>query len=92
MTMSGEGIQESVEPDGMRWLRLLGYEGLADQPTGYEIDGEPVLVRDFDRLCGEHVRPIFTALEGLDPEDARRTRGIETARQFLGRFVNVEDN
>ena len=59
------------KPEGERWLELLGYGHLKGQPTGYEIEGQSVPIEQFDRLCGEHARPIFTALENLDPADPR---------------------
>lgn len=75
--MSSE-ITPGEKPEGERWLELIGYGHLVGQPTGYEIDGLPVPAEQFDRLCGQHARPIFTALESLDSNDPRyeQFRGV----------------
>ena len=81
------------KPDGERWLDLIGYGDLKGQPTGYEIDGQAVLAEQFDMLCGEHARPIFKALERLDPSDPRYKQFIGIARKaFEGYFVPSETN
>ena len=60
---------ESPQPisDGERWLNLIDYGHFKGQPTEHVIDGKPVLAEEFDLLCDEHARPIFEALEMLDP-------------------------
>jgi hypothetical protein len=83
--------QPQEKPEGERWLELIGYEHLKGQPTGYAIDGQPVPVEQFDRLCGEHARPIFTALESLDPNDPSYDRYRGVARKaFEGYFGSAE--
>jgi hypothetical protein len=88
--MTGEtGPQE--KPDGERWLELIGYGSLKGRPTGYVRDGRPVLAEEFDKLCGEHARPIFAALEHMDPDDPRYDQFIGVARKaFEGYFGPVE--
>jgi hypothetical protein len=79
-------------PDGLRWLKLLGpeYERLADQPSGYEIAGQPVLIRDFDQLCGEHARPLFTGLESIGADDPQFPAYQEVARQLFDHHFRQE--
>jgi hypothetical protein len=79
------------KPEGERWLELIGYGHLKGQPTRYVLEGEPVPAEQFDRLCGEHARPIFTALESLDPADPRYDTFMGVARKaFEGHFGPVE--
>ncbi len=78
-------VSPEEKPEGERWLELIGYGHLKGQPTGYAIDGEAVPAEQFDRLCGEHARPIFTALEHLDPSDPRFRQYMGAARRA---FVN----
>jgi hypothetical protein len=79
------------KPDGERWLELIGYGHLKGQPTGYAIDGQPVPAEQFDRLCGEHARPIFLALEQLGPSHPRYEQFMAVARKaFQGYFDSVE--
>lgn len=75
------------KPDGERWLDLIGYGHLKGQPTRFEVDGRPVLAEQFDLLCGDHARPIFTALESLGPSHPRYEEFIGVARKaFEGYF------
>lgn len=77
--------------EGERWLELIGYGHLKGQSTGYQIDGQPIPAEQFDKLCGEHARPIFTALERLDPNDPRYERFMGVARKaFEGYFGSIE--
>jgi hypothetical protein len=86
---SAESSQE--RPEGERWLELIGYSHLKGQPTGYAIDGQTVPVEQFDRLCGEHARPIFEALERLNPSDPRYEQFRGVARKaFEGYFGSPE--
>jgi hypothetical protein len=79
------------KPEGERWLELIGYGHLKGQSTGYAIDGQPVPAEQFDRLCGEHARPIFTALEHLNPSDPRYEQFMGVARKaFEGYFGSIE--
>lgn len=83
--------RQDKKPDGERWLELLGYGHLKGQPTGYAIDGEPVPAEQFDRLCGEHIKPFFTGLESLGTDDPRFEAGIDAARKvFEGYFGPAE--
>jgi hypothetical protein len=77
-------------PEGERWLQLIGYGSLADQPTGYEIDGVPVLGRDFPLLCGDRLRPFFAGIEALDAQDPQRTAGIALARRWLEGYLPTD--
>ena len=88
--MANEGEPEQ-KPDGERWLELIGYGHLKGQPTAHQIDGQPVPAEQFDRLCGEHARPIFAALERLDQDDPRYEQFIGVARKaFEGYFGSAE--
>lgn len=79
------------KPEGERWLELIGYGHLKGQPTGYTADGQTVLAEQFDKLCGEHARPIFAALETLDPTDQKYDQFIRVARKaFEGYFAPNE--
>ena len=74
-------------PDGERWLNLLGYDHLKGTPTGHEIDGQPVLAEEFNTLCDDHVRPVFTALEMMSPDDPKYPVYIAIAQKaFQSRF------
>jgi hypothetical protein len=68
-------------PDGERWLELIGYGHLKGQPTGYEIDGKPVLAENFNVLCDEWVRPIFVGLENLDPTHPDYEASVAVVRE-----------
>lgn len=84
-----ESSQE--KPEGERWLELIGYGHLKGQPTGYAVDGQPIAAEQFDKLCGEHARPIFTALETLDRADPRYDQFLGVARKaFEGYFGSTE--
>lgn len=76
-----QGLHE--KPEGERWLELMGYGHLKGQPSGHMADGVPVPVEQFDQLCGEHARPIFTALERLDSSDPRYDQFIGVARKVF---------
>lgn len=79
------------KPEGERWLELIDCGHLKGQPTGYVIDGQPVPAEQFDKLCGEHARPIFTALETLDPRDPRYDGFRAVARKaFENYFGSIE--
>lgn len=83
------------KPEGERWLELIGYGHLKGQPTGYEIDGQPVPAEEFDRLCGEEgrekARRVFTALESLDRSDPRYNQYMGVARKaFEGYFGPIQ--
>lgn len=76
-----------TQPEGARWLELIGYGHLKGRSTGYEVDGRPVPAEEFDKLCGEHARPIFAALERLSPDDPRYEQFMSIARKaFEGYF------
>lgn len=84
---------QQQKPDGERWLEMIGYGHLKGRSTGYELAGEPVLAEQFDKLCGEHARPIFSALERLDPSDPRYEQFIGVARKaFEGYFGSLESS
>ncbi len=81
------------KPRGERWLELIGYGHLKGLPTGHAIEGIPVPVEEFDRLCGDHAAPIFTALEGLDPNHPKYNMYIAVARKaFDGFFEPPHDS
>lgn len=89
----GEGRYEAQQekPDGERWLELIGYGHLKGRRTGFVIDGQPVPAEQFDKLCGDHARPIFAALEKLDHNDPRYEQFIGVARKaFEGYFGPAE--
>ena len=76
---------------GARWLKLLGYEHLTGQFTGFEIDGKSVPVEQFDLLCGEHVAPTFAALEHMGPSHPKYELFLGVARSaFQAHFGPVE--
>lgn len=81
-----EHFNSPEKPDGERWLDLLGLGHLRGLPTGYAINGVPVMAENFDQLCGEHARPILTAIENMDPNDPRYIPSIELAKKVLGRY------
>jgi len=82
---SAETPQE--KPEGERWLELIGYGDLIGQPTGRDLDGQPVPAEQFDKLC-EYVRPIFRGIEGLDPKDPKYEPSIALARKFFDGYFN----
>ena len=87
-----EGTPLPAPDDGLRWLRILGYEHLAKKPTGHvDADGSPVSVANFNVLCDDQVRPMFTALEKMGPEHPRYASFLEVARAgFQAKFGPVE--
>lgn len=78
--------KKTQKPDGERWLELIGFSHLKGWPTGYEIDGQPVPAEQFDRLCGEHARPVFKAIESLSPTDPRYEKFVGVARQMFENY------
>lgn len=86
---SAESPQE--KPDGERWLELIGYGHLKGQPTGHEINGQPVLTEEFNKLCDDHTRPALTALENMDPSHPRYGLFMKAARaKFEAHFIPTE--
>lgn len=89
--MSPPELPPQDQSEGERWLELIGYGHLKGQPTGYVIDGQPVPAEQFDKLCGDHARPIFAALEKLDSTDPRYDQFMGVARKaFEGYFGSAE--
>jgi hypothetical protein len=81
------------KPDGERWLEMLGYGHLKGQPTGYEVNGEPVMAEQFDLLCRDNVAPMFVALERMDPADPRYKKFIGIGQAaFKKYFFESEDD
>lgn len=75
-----------AKPEGERWLELMGYGHLKGQPTGYSIDGVPVLAEEFTKLCGDYARPLFIGLESLDVNDPMYVPAIELVRKKFSKY------
>lgn len=88
--MTQEG-QPEEKPDGERWLELLGYGHLKGQSSGYEIDGKEVPVEQFDLLCADYARPIFRALEAIDPNDPSYPRILNVARETFESYFGSQE-
>jgi hypothetical protein len=82
---TGEVIQEN-KPEGERWLEIMGYGHLKGQPTGYSIDGVPVLAEEFTKLCGDYARPLFIGLESLDVNDPMYIPAVELVRKKFKKY------
>lgn len=87
--MRETGPEFEPKPDGERWLELLGYGHLKGQPTGYAIDGVPVMAEDFNLLCDDHVRPVLTGLESLDEDDPRYPDFLRVAQQSFQKYFDA---
>lgn len=88
-----EGAPQPAPDDGMRWLTIMGYERLQAEPTGYvdSATGAPITVANFNVLCDDQVRPMFTALEKMGPNHPRYAQFLEAARAgFQAKFGPVE--
>lgn len=84
--MHESGPEVEPKPDGERWLELLGYGHLKGQPTGYAIDGVPVMAENFNLLCDDHVRPVLTGLESLDETDPRYPTFLKAAQDSFQHY------
>ena len=77
--MTGGEIQtggEQVEPDGVRWLRLIGLDEYVGKTT--EIRGVQVRAEDFVGICGDSAKDAFVYLESLE-QGSEEKRGLEEA-------------
>jgi hypothetical protein len=81
----------STEPDGIRWLRILGYEQYKDVNTGHhDDDGKPIVAGEFDKLCGKHARLVFDAIENTPDTSPSKAAYIRAADElFLAHFGKV---
>ena len=87
------GPPQRAPDDGIRWLTIMGYEHLKDQPTGYvdTATGAPIPVAQFNIFCDDQVRPMFTALEKMDPNHPRYAQFLDAARAgFQAKFGPVK--
>ncbi len=95
--MPGEKIGElnpQDVPQGEKWLAMLGPEYLAlkDETTKYSIEGSPVLVKDFHRLCEGPARAVFIGLETGNPADPEYVEELEAARfLFNHHFLKLDE-
>lgn len=80
--------REAARSEGIRWLELIGEGHIVGTPIPYEKDGRPLNAEDFPLLCGDHVRPVFTAIERLEPSDPKRQTYIDSVKRTLHTFLN----
>lgn len=68
-----------IQKEGVKWLDMLGHGHLSgtESPYSHPDTGTPLLWDDFTDICGDHVRPVMTALEAMSPTDPRRIQAIE---------------
>lgn len=85
-----DGKWEAARAEGTRWLELIGEGEVVGTPIPYSRDGHQLNAEDFPLLCGDHVRPVFTALERLDSSDPRRQDYIDSIKRTLNSFLSKE--
>jgi hypothetical protein len=86
----GTGAEEweAARSEGTHWLELIGEGHVVGRPIPYTKDGRQLNAEDFPLLCGDHVRPVFTALERLDISDPRRQVYIDSIKRTLHKFLS----
>lgn len=72
------------EPDGVRWLKLIGRGDLIGVPTKH---GQPA--EEFPSLCPQNAVDVFISLESLKINDPRREAGIAAARAMIDSHLPV---
>ena len=86
MERSGSYGSEALrQGEGERYLNLLGLSDVAD----HAIPGYPQLqMRDFLEICGDHARPAFFHLEGLDPTSDEYSALQNAMKELVSNIVN----
>ena len=84
---SGDDEWEAARAEGTKWLELIGEGRVVGTPIPYTRDGRQLNAEDFPLLCGDHVRPVFAALERLDHSDPRRQNYIDSIKRTLNTFL-----
>lgn len=68
-----------------RWTGYyLGVDGKPYSPEQLAekgIEGTPIPTEEFDKLCGEWVRPIFKGLESMDQKDPKFPEYLNLVRK-----------
>ncbi len=82
------GKPDIEEHEGVRFLRLLGLDHLAD--TEVVAGGNTIEVRNFLDVCGDHARPVLLGLETMDPADPRFEPTKEALRGLISQYVGIE--
>lgn len=85
--------QPNEESDGERWLKILGLSDLVGQPVTYSLKGETRTLdhaEDFPALCDEHVRPLMTVIEGMEPTHKDYDRFCTGVRSMLEDHLNIQ--
>jgi hypothetical protein len=85
---AGADEWEAARAEGTRWLELIGEGHVVGTSIPYTKDGRQLNAEDFPLLCGNHVRPVFTALEKLDESDPRRQGYIDSIKRTLHTFLS----
>lgn len=80
---------ETARSEGVHWLELIGETEVIGTPIPFTKDGRPLNAEDFPLLCGDHVRPVFAALERLDPADPKRQEYIDSIKRTLHSFLKA---
>jgi len=84
---------ETVEekPLGEQWLELLDYGHLKDMDTGHKINGEPVLAKDFHKLCEEHAGPVFKGFANLSSDNPKYEAYKNVLRKIVRNYLSVDE-
>lgn len=73
---------EQPEPDGERWLRIIGRSHYATQYMKLK-DGTTVKGADFPTVCSTHAIEMFKGIDDMDPTDPDYPESIELAQSYL---------
>ena len=79
---------EAARAEGIHWLELIDEVHVVGTPIPYTKDGRQLNAEDFPLLCGDHVRPVFTALERLGKSDPRRQDYVASIKRTLHSFLS----
>ena len=80
------------EPDGVRWLKLLGYEDQLGKPLeGRVIEGRQLLAEDFPELCGEHAIPVMHGFEAMPSDHPNYDTMKNRLREKVASYLNLAD-
>lgn len=85
----GQFNPQAEEPEGIRRLRSIGLEELADKETTLQ-DGRIIIVRDFWNECGEHALPYFLAYDAASSDPLKYALYRKTLRGIVGKYLNMD--
>lgn len=86
--MSPEKVRTPEEPDGVRWLKMLGRGDLIGSMCTLK-DGRVVAAQDFADACPEYAIDMLYAMEQLGPEHPLYIENEPTAQHAIESYLGV---